>query len=63
MTRYLKKCKDCGRYGLKNPELKCRYCGGELINPWPPKYSPVDKYQKYRIKYFKEEFKERFEQS
>ena len=60
MTKYLQKCKKCGRYGLVNPELKCRYCGGQLINPKPPKFSLIDKYGKYRLKYFKEEFEEKF---
>ena len=60
MTKYLQKCEKCGRYGLTNPELKCRYCGGRLINPKPPKFSLIDKYGKYRLKYFKEEFEEKF---
>ena len=63
MTKYLQKCKDCGKYGLLNPESKCKYCGGTLINPFPPKFSPIDKYSKYRIIYFKEEFKKRFEEN
>jgi len=48
---------------LINPESKCKYCGGKLINPKPPKFSLIDKYGKYRILYFKEEFKKRFEKS
>ncbi|MHA1197259.1 MAG: nucleolar RNA-binding Nop10p family protein [Promethearchaeota archaeon] len=60
MTKYLLKCKNCKNYGLYNPELKCKHCGGELVNPRPPRFSPVDKYAKYRIEYFKEEFKKRF---
>lgn len=56
MTKHLLKCKGCGRYGLTNPEEKCRYCGGQLISPKPPKFSPTDKYGSYRLKYFKEEF-------
>jgi len=63
LTKYLQKCSDCGRYGLINPESKCRYCGGKLINPKPPKFSLIDKYGKYRMIYFKEEFKKRFEES
>jgi len=46
--------------GLENPESKCQYCGGKLINPNPPKYSPIDKYQKYRLGFFKTEFKKKF---
>ena len=61
MVKYLLKCKECNQYGLYNPQLKCRTCGGKLINPKPPKYSPIDKYGKYRREYFKDEFKRRFE--
>ncbi|MFX1500667.1 MAG: nucleolar RNA-binding Nop10p family protein [Promethearchaeota archaeon] len=60
MTKYLQKCEKCNRYGLQNPESKCRHCGGRLINPRPPKYSPIDKYGKYRLEYFKEEFDKKF---
>jgi len=61
MTKYLLKCKSCNKYGLFNPESKCKLCGGQLINPRPPKFSLIDKYGKYRIQYFREEFKKRFE--
>ena len=61
MTKYLQRCKDCGEYRLHNQKSKCNLCGGTLINPFPPKYSPIDKYSKYRMMYFKEEFKKRFE--
>ena len=54
------KCKECNRYGLLNPESKCRFCGGQLINPKPPKFSLTDKYGKYRLQYFKEEFDKKF---
>lgn len=67
MTKYLLKCKNCGEYGLANPpeskksEPKCRRCGRELVNPKPPKFSLTDKFSKYRMEYFKEDFKEKFE--
>ncbi len=60
MTKYLQKCKECNRYSLYKPDLKCRYCGGQLINPKPPKFSLTDKYAKYRLQYFKEEFDKKF---
>jgi len=63
LTKYLLKCKECGEYGLFNPEYKCRFCGGQLINPKPPKFSMVDKYAKYRIQYFKEQFKNESEKN
>ena len=48
------------RYGLANEESKCRFCGGQLINPKPPKFSLQDKYGEYRLQYFKEEFDKKF---
>lgn len=63
MVKYLLKCKECNQYGLNNSESKCSNCGGHLLNPRPPKYSPIDKYGKYRREYFKEDFKKRFEQN
>ncbi|MFH1072693.1 MAG: nucleolar RNA-binding Nop10p family protein [Nanoarchaeota archaeon] len=38
------KCPSCQSYGLQS---SCS-CGGERIAPKPPKYSPEDKYAKYR---------------
>lgn len=61
MTKYLLKCKECNRYGLANQKSKCRFCGGQLVNPKPPKFSLIDKYGKYRLSYFKEEFNNKFE--
>ena len=43
MTKYLLKCTECNQYGLLNPNSKCRYCGGKLVNPKPPKFSLIDK--------------------
>ena len=60
MTKYLQKCKECNKYGLANIESKCIHCGGQLINVTPPKFSLTDKYAKYRIKYFKEEFDKKY---
>ena len=42
----MRKCTSCGRYTL-NKE-KCPYCGGEVRIPHPPKFSPEDRYAKYR---------------
>jgi len=60
MTKYLQKCSSCKRYSLTNPNSKCRYCKGQLVIPRPPKFSLIDKYGKYRLKYFKEEFEKKF---
>ncbi|WP_243668692.1 RNA-protein complex protein Nop10 [Vulcanisaeta sp. JCM 16161] len=43
----LRRCKNCGRYTLRKD--RCPYCGGELEVPHPPKYSPDDKYGRYRL--------------
>lgn len=52
MVKQLRKCTVCGRYTMKKD--KCPVCGGDLILPYPPRFSPENKYQKYRIKLKKE---------
>lgn len=42
MTTLLK-CQKCSSYTLKK-----EHCGARTETPAPPKYSPVDKYGKYR---------------
>lgn len=42
----LRKCAKCGKYTL-NKE-KCPYCGGNVKIPHPAKFSPDDKYVKYK---------------
>ena len=42
----LRKCAKCGEYTLRQD--KCPYCGGPLRCPHPPKFSPEDKYGRYR---------------
>ncbi|MGE5661792.1 MAG: RNA-protein complex protein Nop10 [Ignavibacteriales bacterium] len=39
-------CKGCSKYTLKS---NCPVCGSFTINPHPPKYSPDDKYIRYRV--------------
>ncbi|MCS7140089.1 MAG: RNA-protein complex protein Nop10 [Candidatus Nezhaarchaeota archaeon] len=48
MKSLLMKCTNCGKYTLHTD--KCPYCGGNLKNPHPPRYSPYDKYALYRLK-------------
>ncbi len=43
----LRRCKKCGRYTLRRD--RCPYCGGEVENPHPPKYSPDDRYFMHRL--------------
>ncbi|MFP4118689.1 MAG: RNA-protein complex protein Nop10 [Candidatus Woesearchaeota archaeon] len=44
MTSKILKCEKCGSYGLGET---CS-CGGTRVFSHPPKYSPEDKYAKYR---------------
>ena len=46
MPKLLRKCKECGNYTLS--QEVCPKCGGQLKNPYPPKFSPEDHYGKYR---------------
>jgi H/ACA ribonucleoprotein complex subunit 3 len=47
MVWLLRKCEKCKNYTLKKD--KCQYCGGNIRVPHPPKFSPDDKYLKYRM--------------
>ncbi|HIE14516.1 TPA: RNA-protein complex protein Nop10 [Candidatus Bathyarchaeota archaeon] len=47
MVWLLRRCVSCGRYTLKKD--LCPYCGGPLKVPHPAKFSPDDKYAKYRV--------------
>ncbi len=49
MTRHILKCVVCGSYTMK--EI---HCGKKTISPKPMKYSPEDKYGKYRRQVKKE---------
>ncbi|MDF1537832.1 MAG: RNA-protein complex protein Nop10 [Candidatus Thorarchaeota archaeon] len=43
---YLFKCSKCNTYTLS--EKGCPKCGSDVSSPSPPRYSPQDKYGKYR---------------
>ena len=47
MVKLLKLCEKCKKYTLNR--LTCQYCGGKVIFAHPPKFSPDDKYLKYRM--------------
>ena len=52
MTRsLLRKCPSCDSYTLKD---SCPHCGGATFMPVPAKYSPGDRYGKYRRRLKKE---------
>jgi len=43
--KHIMQCISCKTYTLKD---KCPNCNEKTIMPKPPKYSPEDKYAKYR---------------
>jgi len=47
MVWLLRKCTRCGRYTLNKEG--CPHCGGNVRIPHPAKFSPDDKYLKYRM--------------
>jgi len=46
MVWLLRKCVECARYTLN--QEKCPHCEGKVRVPHPAKFSPEDKYAKYR---------------
>jgi H/ACA ribonucleoprotein complex subunit 3 len=49
----LRKCVKCGKYTLRKDV--CPYCGRVVHIPHPAKFSPDDKYLRYRMAMKKEE--------
>jgi H/ACA ribonucleoprotein complex subunit 3 len=47
MRSLLRRCTNCGAYTLSKE--RCPRCNGPVKVPHPPKFSPEDKYQRYRI--------------
>jgi len=47
MVWLLRKCEKCGRYTLN--KMACPQCGGKVRIPHPAKFSPQDRYAKYRM--------------
>jgi H/ACA ribonucleoprotein complex subunit 3 len=43
IPRKIRKCEVCGSYTMKET-----HCGKTTLTAHPPKYSPEDKYAKYR---------------
>ena len=54
MRSSMRRCPECGRYSL---EMKCT-CGCDTVTAHPPKYSPDDKYGKYRRMSIQKEYGE-----
>ncbi|MDI6737591.1 MAG: RNA-protein complex protein Nop10 [Nanoarchaeota archaeon] len=48
MTKHILYCRKCSLYTMQE---KCPKCGGIALSNKPAKYSPEDKWGKYRLKY------------
>ena len=46
MRFQLRRCRECGRYTLRE---SCPECGGSTASAHPAKFSPDDKYMRYRL--------------
>jgi len=46
MVWLMRKCSECGKYTLRKDQ--CPYCRGGVRIPHPAKFSPDDKYAKYK---------------
>ncbi len=51
MRGKIRKCTVCGRYTLSTD--KCPKCGGPVRSPHPARFSPEDRWGKYRRKLIK----------
>lgn len=47
MKSLIRKCNKCMTYTMSE---KCSHCGTETVMALPPRYSPADRFQKYRIR-------------
>ncbi len=45
MHTLIRRCRECGAYTLHQ---RCHICGGETVEVLPPRFSPEDRYGKYR---------------
>ncbi|MGA1865866.1 MAG: RNA-protein complex protein Nop10 [Thermoplasmatota archaeon] len=52
MRSRILRCNECMRYTLKE---KCRECDAPTVNTFPPRYSPQDRYGRYRRMYHTDE--------
>lgn len=58
MPYRLKICPKCQQYTLA--QEKCKTCGSNVANVHPPRFSLQDKYQDYRIKFFREKMEKKY---
>ena len=47
MAREILLCEKCKEFTM---EKVCPKCGKKAVNPKPGRFSPVDKYSRYRLK-------------
>ncbi|HDD72350.1 MAG TPA: RNA-protein complex protein Nop10 [Candidatus Bathyarchaeota archaeon] len=47
MVWLLRRCEVCGRYTLRKD--RCPVCGGPVRVPHPARFSPDDRYLRYRV--------------
>ncbi|MBI4153031.1 ribosome biogenesis protein [Candidatus Woesearchaeota archaeon] len=52
--KHILKCPKCREYTMKE-----EHCGEKTLRPQPAKWSPEDKYGKYRLEARKEELRKR----
>ena len=51
MKSMIRKCTACNRFTMLEA---CSRCGSDTVLAIPPKYSPVDRFQKFRLREMKE---------
>ena len=54
MAKHILFCKKCNKFTMKE---ECSDCNSKTLSTKPAKYSPEDKWGKYRLKYKKENSK------
>ena len=55
MRASLRRCPGCGRY---TAGYTCTECGSDTVTAHPPKYSPDDRYGRYRRMSIRQEYGE-----
>jgi rRNA maturation protein Nop10 len=58
MPTHIQRCTKCLTYTIS--EGKCKTCESPLENVFPARFSLQDKYQDYRIDFFKKKMKLKF---
>ena len=56
MAKRILTCPNCKKYTLKQV---CDVCNAKTVEPKPPKYSPEDKYARFRREAKEQEYKEK----